>query len=79
MEADEKIAKARSVYKDINNKLDKSQKGTIEKMEKLNKLKVNIYANEITESISIIEKIKIIKQTVANISELRFNFAHEEI
>ena len=79
IEADEKVAKAKNIYKDINNKLDKAQKKTIDKMENLNKLKINIYANEIMESIAIIEKIKNIKQTETTISELKFNFNQEEI
>lgn len=79
IEADEKIAKAKTIYKDINNKLDKAQKKTIDKMENLNQLKVNIYANEIMESISIIEKIKNIKQTETTISEFKFKFTPEEI
>ena len=79
IEADEKIAKAKNIYKDINNKLDKAQKKTIDKMQSLNQVKVSIYANEIMESISIIEKIKNIKQTETTISEFKFNFTPEEI
>lgn len=79
VEADEKIEEAKKTYKDINNKLDKSQKKTIDKMKNLNQLKVNIYANEIMESIIIIEKIINIKQTETNISEFKFNFTPEEI
>ena len=79
VEADEKIAKAKIIYKDINNKLDKAQEKTIGKMQNLNQLKVNIYANEIMESISIIEKIKNIKQTETTISEFKFKFTPEEI
>lgn len=79
IEADDKIAKAKNIYEDINNKLDKAQKKTIDKMQNLNKLKVNIYANEILYSIAIIEKIKNIKQTETTISEFKFNFSPEEI
>ncbi|WP_343339147.1 hypothetical protein TPELB_15020 [Terrisporobacter petrolearius] len=79
IEADDKIAKAKNIYEDINNKLDKAQKKTIDKMQNLNKLKVNIYANEIMYSIAIIEKIKNIKQTETTISEFKFNFSPEEI
>lgn len=79
IEADDKIAKAKNIYKDINNKLDKAQKKTIDKMQNLNQLKVNIYTTEITQSISIIEKIKNIKQTDTTISEFKFNFTPEEI
>ena len=79
IEADEKIAKAKNIYKDSNNKLDKAQKKTIDKMQNLNKLKINIYANEIMESIAIIEKIRNIKQTETTISKFKFNFTPEEI
>lgn len=79
IEADEKIAKAKHIYKDINNKLDKAQKKSIDKMQNLNQLKVNIYANEIMESITIIEKIRNIKQTETTISEFKFKFTPEEI
>ncbi|MEG1411436.1 MAG: hypothetical protein RSD36_16475, partial [Terrisporobacter sp.] len=79
IEADEKIAKAKNIYKDINNKLDKAQKKTIDKMQNLNQLKVNIYSDEIMESIAIIEKIKNIKQTETTISQFKFNFSPEEI
>ena len=79
IEADDKIAKAKNIYEDINNKLDKAQKKTIDKMQNLNKLKVNIYANEILKSIAIIEKIKNIKQTETTVSEFKFNFSPEEI
>ncbi|MGL4912842.1 MAG: hypothetical protein ACRC3Y_10490 [Romboutsia sp.] len=79
IEADEKIEKAKYIYKNINNKLDKAQEKTIGKMQNLNQLKVNIYANEIMESITIIEKIRNIKQTETTISEFKFNFNPEEI
>ena len=79
IEADEKIEKAKTIYKNINNKLEQAQNKTIENMQNLNRLKVDIYANEIMESIAIIEKIKNIKQTETTISEFKFNFTPEEI
>jgi hypothetical protein len=79
IEADEKISKAKLIYKRINSKLEKSQQATINKMESLNQTKVDIYTNEINESIKIIEKIKNIKQSDTMMSELNFKFTPEEI
>ncbi|CEQ15161.1 hypothetical protein [Paraclostridium sordellii] len=79
IEADEKILEAKNIYEEINNKLDSTQNKTIDKMRNLNKLKISIYANEIMESIEVIEKIKNIKQTDTTISEFKFKFTPEEI
>ena len=78
-EADEKINNAKIIYNDVNEKLEKAQTKTISKMESLNKIKVEIYANEIMESIRIIEKVRNLKQSQTTISELEFNFTPEEI
>lgn len=78
-EADEKINNAKIIYNGVNEKLEKAQTKTISKMESLNKIKVEIYANEIMESIRIIEKVRNLKQSQTTISELEFNFTPEEI
>lgn len=61
-EADRLIADARHQFNDISNQLEAKKNETIAKLEQLNLIKVNIYAQQISKAIEIFRKITNIKQ-----------------
>lgn len=78
-EAEEKIEVAKRKYKNAKEKLEEKQQKALDKLQDLNKLKLNIYSNEIKETIKIIKRIKNVKETEVTTSDIEFMFKPETI
>lgn len=78
-EAEEKIEVAERKYKNAKEKLEEKQQKALDKLHHLNELKLNIYCNEIKETIKIIKRVKNVKETEVTTSDIEFMFKPEVI